>query len=119
MNIPNVVIVTGKCSTTRKTFGLRVEEIAPRQWSVDWAFAIPDATAKREGYDTNQISGAFNLGNNYPGCPHCPAHSIVKCGTCQKISCGHGQGSKHTCPHCGKTATIEGYIDSLHAGGDR
>ena len=58
---PKVVIVTARCSQTRQSFGIRFEEKGLGQWSADWAFAVTEDAAQREGYDRGMISGVFGF----------------------------------------------------------
>lgn len=117
--LPNVVIVMARCAYSRQAFGIRFEEKRRHQWTADWAFAIKEAAAKREGYDKGEIIGEFSLDGVYPGCPHCGASHIVKCGVCGKAACWDGLHSTVTCPWCGSTGQIGGYIESLDTSSDR
>jgi hypothetical protein len=114
---PQVVIVTCRCSRSRQGFGIRFEEVQPCQWVADWAFAVPDTTASKEGYDRNGIAGAFSLANAYPGCPHCRTRSIFRCG-CGKVGCWDGV-SYVICPWCGARGEVRGSIECLGGGSDR
>lgn len=113
-----VVIVMGQCTRRREAFGIRFEQQMPERWLADWAFAIKDTLAKKEGYDHNEITGAFEFDVKYPGCPYCEATGIYKCGSCGKVACWDGQLTV-TCPGCKRTARIAGQIDKLSSGGDR
>jgi hypothetical protein len=118
MITPKVVIIMARCSRSKKSFGIRMEDKLAGQWSADWAFAMKEDAAKREGYDKSDISGNFSIDDTYPGCPYCEQLSFVKCGKCEKVSCGGEQGSTHVCPWCNNNAQISGYIESLSAGND-
>ncbi len=113
---PNVVIVLARCGKEKKSFGLRFEETTPGTWTADWAFAIPEAQAQREGYDLGEIKGNFAFASTYPGCPHCGGQSVLKC-SCGKVSCWDGQQKKIICPWCGAQGEIKGKVDSLRSGG--
>jgi hypothetical protein len=118
MKTPNVVIVMAKCSQHQhQSFGIRFEEMSPRQWVADWAFAIKETAAKREGYDRTQITGTFKLTNTYPNCPYCESSNIIRCGKCGKVSCW--QEGDFTCGWCGNRGKVSGHIQSLSAGEDR
>jgi hypothetical protein len=113
-----VVIVMGQCTNRREDFGIRFEQQMPGRWLADWAFAIRDTLAQKEGYYSSEITGAFEFDGKYPGCPYCEASSIYKCGSCGKVACWDGRMTV-TCPWCKQTAQISGQIDKLTAGGDR
>ena len=115
-----VVIIMARCSHSKQSFGIRLEDKLTGQWMADWAFPIKEAGAKREGYDKSEIAGSFSVDDAYPGCPYCEQKSFVKCGgaLCNKVSCGGDQGSFHTCPWCGNKGQISGYIENLSAGND-
>ena len=115
---PNVVIVMARCSKTHQAYGMRFEEITPGNWLLDWAFAMKEDASRKEGYDQSTIAGGFGLDEEYPGCPHCGAGSLVKCG-CGKVGCWDQKSDTFTCPWCHSTGRIGGTIDSLSAGGDR
>ncbi|MDR3303446.1 MAG: hypothetical protein LBS86_03450 [Treponema sp.] len=100
----NAKVILARCSKTRKTFGIRIEE-RRGDWVRTWAFPLDERKAKREGFDAETVTGSMNEDDEYPGCPHCGAAGFVSCG-CGKISCNggvtdHGDGSaEFTCPWC-------------------
>lgn len=114
----SVVIVVARCSRGQGSFGIRFEERAPGEWVGDWAFAMKEASAKREGYDRGEIGGDLAFDAGYPGCPHCRAVSIFKCG-CGKVACWDGETRRVTCPWCRSTGEMRGQIESLGAETDR
>lgn len=119
MGIPTVVIVLARCSRRRQGFALRLEEQGAGRWFADWAFAVAEARASREGYDQGEIAGRFDFADTYPGCPHCEAGGIFRCGACGKVSCWDGRQQPVTCAWCGRAAPLQGTIERLRAGGDR
>ena len=114
----DVVIIMARCSKQKRGFGIRLERIGKNQYVANWAFSIKEASAKREGYDSMTVKGAFATDTAYPGCPHCGAISIVKCG-CNKVGCWDGESKFVTCPWCGKRGKVEGQIESLGVESDR
>jgi hypothetical protein len=114
----NVVIVIGRCNRSKQGFGIRFERASASQWTATWAFPIRDAVAKREGYASSQISGAFAFDSGYPGCPHCQTRGIFKC-ACGKVACWDGESKTVTCPWCGVRGELSGQVTDLSAGGDR
>jgi serine/threonine protein phosphatase PrpC len=116
----NVVIVLARCSQQGHSFGLRVEETARNYWNIDWAFAMKEAAAQREGYDRGKIKGTFRFDAAYPGCPFCKAPSIFSCG-CGGVGCWDRSSRIVTCPWCDDTAELSsGNGDfGLNAGADR
>lgn len=118
--LPNVVIVTARCSHNRQGFAIRFEQKAHGQWIADWAFAVKETLARKarkEEYDRSEITGAFGFDAAYPGCPHCRAKGVFKCG-CGKVACWDGERGAITCPWCGARGKLSGHIESLGAGGD-
>lgn len=116
--LPNVVIVLARCTSSRKPYGLRFEEKARGHWSATWAFAIKESSAVREGCGAAEIRGAFEIDQKFPGCPHCRAGSMFRCG-CGKVACHDGMASRVTCPWCSMSGDLDGSVDSLNAGADR
>lgn len=114
----NVVIVMARCSRIRQSFGIRFEEEAPDHWIADWAFSIKETSAKREGYDQNEIRGVFGFARTYPGCPHCQAPSVFQC-VCGAVACWDGERRAVTCPWCGTTVELREQIETLNVTGDR
>lgn len=114
----NVVIVMGRCSRNKDSFGIRFEEKLPGQWLADWAFPVKETLGRKEGYDKNEINGDIMLDNTYPGCPHCKDSSFVLCTTCDKVSCYDGTSSSVTCPWCDVRKGVGGSIQGLKAGQD-
>jgi len=116
--LPKVVIVVGRCQRTRQGFGIRLAETDPGCWSGDWAFALSEQAARKEGYDRTEIRGQFLIADTYPGCPHCGTGAIFQC-SCGKVACWDGESRKVKCPWCGQTVKLSGAINRLSAGGDR
>lgn len=116
-NFPNVVIVMARCNHNRQPFGSRFEEKARGQWLADWAFALKETAARKEGYDRNEIVGVFGFDRAYPGCPHCHAISLFKCG-CGRVACWDGDRNSVTCPWCGSIGKVSGPVHSLNGGDD-
>ena len=117
-SMPNVVIILAKCRSQKSTFGIRIEEKQPSVWLVDWAFAIQEQRANKEGYDRSEIRGTFGTDPAYPGCPYCRAPGFFKCG-CGKVGCWDGESMTVTCPWCRNRIQLGGTIENLSAGGDR
>lgn len=105
------VILLQRCSQTRRTFANRVEERAPGKWYKNWAFPIKDSRAKNEGYDKSVIRGMLYTAEEYPGCPDCGCRSSVHCGTCNRLTCWHGE-KEMTCQWCGTYMTGIDYTDN-------
>jgi hypothetical protein len=113
-----VVVVMARCSRSRQGFGIRFEEQAEDRWVADWAFAIPATSDGREWYGRGDVTGAFEVADTYPGCPHCHAPSIFQC-VCGKVACWDGENRTATCPWCGTTVELRDLIGSLSARADR
>lgn len=108
----------GRCRRSRAGFGIRFELQGGGRWIADWAFAVKEKAARKEGYDRGQIAGSFDFGPSYPGCPHCGAKGGFKC-NCGKVACYDNEGRTVTCPWCGGGGVVGGAAQSLGAGGDR
>lgn len=98
-------VITAKCKVSKEGFGIRAQKQGC-SWLFTWAFKLSDKTAKDEGYNNANISGAINLSSEYPGCPHCGAKLFSLCG-CKKIACYFGNEEMVTCPHCGVTSGVK------------
>jgi hypothetical protein len=116
--LPHVVIVLARCRQSRHGFGIRFEQTQERRWEADWAFVLNEASARKEGYDRGEVTGDFAFTAAYPGCPHCRATGIFKCG-CGKVACWDGEQRTVVCPWCGARGDLAGQIESLGVGGDR
>jgi hypothetical protein len=111
-----VIIVTGRCSHMKQGFGIRFEETGEGQWMATWSFALSDRTAKREGYDKQEIRGEFSFAKEFPGCPHCGSQGFFICG-CEKVGC-KGPSDHVTCPWCGRVGTVQGTAEKVSGGRD-
>lgn len=114
---PNVVIVLARCAHSAEPFGVRFEQQG-RAWIADWAFALRESVARREGYEATRLDGSFGFAHAYPGCPYCESSGLVKCG-CGRVACWNGRSRRVFCPWCGSSGTLHGAIRSLDAGSDR
>jgi hypothetical protein len=113
----NATVILCKCGKKKGLYGIRLEEKRPRQWEMNWAFAISENRARKEKYGESKIQGSFDFSPEYPGCPYCGTGGIFTCHRCQEISCWDGS-DRVTCAHCGTTANIGGSISELKTGGD-
>jgi hypothetical protein len=105
----NAKVILARCSKTRQTFGIRIEERGG-DWVRTWAFPVDEYKARHEGFDAETVSGSMNAAPGYPGCPHCGSKGFSHDTNCGKLSCSgggidKGNGARErTCPWCGKTA---------------
>lgn len=111
------VVVLARCTATRRPFGMRFEEKGRATWIVDWAFPMPETTAKREGYDRNTIAGEFRTDPKYPGCPGCSARDWFRC-CCGKIGCWSGTDRHVTCPWCFQRVALTEPVTSVSSSTD-
>lgn len=116
---PNVVVVLARCRYGAQPFGVRFEEKLPGRWIADWAFAIQEQAASREGYDRASIEGKFGFDPDYPGCPYCFARKLVRCGHCKRVLCYDGKEGQLTCPWCGASGRVTGTAGQVDVSGDR
>lgn len=112
-----VVIVMARCNRTKQNFGIRFEETEKGQWTANWAFAVKETYAKKEGYDHNTISGTLTFDSAYSGCPYCSAKGIFK-SSCGKVNCWDEKRKIIMCAWCGQTDKLSGKIEALDAGVD-
>jgi len=120
----NAKVIMAKCSKTKKSFGMRVEQ-REKDWVRTWAFSIDENKAKHEGFDANTVTGSMNALNEYPGCPHCGNKGFGKC-SCGKIGClgglkegeilSKGKTVDYICPWCGNTCKME-FAESFDVSG--
>ena len=113
-----VVIAIAKCTQSRSPFGVRIEMKAPHTWLADWAFALKEKAARKEGYDQTRIEGRLGIDKEFPGCPFCSAQSLVQC-DCGRITCLSHNSATVTCPWCGNQGRVSGKARSLGVGKDR
>jgi hypothetical protein len=118
MTTRNIVIVMGRCSSSKRGFGIRFERKAADRWIATWSFGIKDSIAKKEGYEKTEMNGSFSFDDAFPGCPHCSAHGFFRC-SCGRLACWNGESRVVTCPWCEQGGELSGEITSLDGGGDR
>lgn len=116
-NLPEVIIVSSRCTRTSGLFGIRFEKMG-EAWIGTWTFAIEEKKAAKEGYNRNEVRGSFAFDEKFPGCPHCENHSLYLC-QCGKVGCFDGEAKTIKCPWCRAQGTIEGKADRLSGGVDR
>ncbi len=113
-------VILQKCAYTRKTFGIRVQEMEDGEWYKTWAFPIDEASANREGYDKTRINSMLPALPDYPGCPYCGSKGIFYDHNCGgRISCYNGEEAV-TCPWCNVTYNELGAMTekAIFTGGD-
>lgn len=113
----NAEVLLGRCRLGRGAIGLRVEERGDAVWHITWSFPLDEKRARREGYERRVINGTIGVDSEVVCCARCEAKSIVKCGSCGKVTCWAG-GPTSKCLWCGVEAMVEGEIRSMEVGGD-
>ncbi|MCL2057237.1 MAG: hypothetical protein FWH02_08490 [Oscillospiraceae bacterium] len=104
-------VVMARCQSSKKPFGITMEKHGG-VWKCVWAFATREASAKKEGFDKETVTGAISLTEQYPGCPHCGNDTFCSCGSCKKVFCdGSEDGATVVCPHCGNSGQTEESTD--------
>ena len=116
--MPNVVVVMAYCSSSGESFGIRLEEVSTGKWAGDWAFAVKETKAEKEGYHKNTVTGEFTFSEEYPGCPYCGKTAAVYC-NCETTSCWDGVSKEIKCPKCGRKGEVQGLVSKLRTGTDR
>lgn len=99
----NAKVVLCRCHKTRELFGIRIEE-RNQDWYRTWAFKIDEHKAKREKFDTNQLTGSLMEDAAFPGCPYCGSHGFFQCNCGGKLTCCDDDSVQGTCAWCGTTA---------------
>jgi hypothetical protein len=113
-----IVIVMGKCGVGKQGFGIRFELRDDSTWCATWSFAIKDAVARKEGYESTRVEGRFSIDERFPGCPHCSSQNFFVC-SCDRLSCMKPEALKVICPWCNQTCQVGGQATSISGGGDR
>lgn len=116
-DVPKIAFIVGRCGKNKQYFGIRLEEKSRGMWFANRVYSVSETVAKREGHNKSKIAGSFATDLSYPGCPHCRAKGILKCG-CGKVACWDGESRTFVCPWCGGKGEVRGQIESLHAGDD-
>ncbi len=113
-----VEIILAKCSKKKKTFGIRNEKREDGKWHQTWAFPVDEDKAKREGFESNVLSGEFVIEDDY-ACPHCGSTKWTQCGSCNKIYCDDTKiGDVSKCPWCGHSGRlVQGDTFDIKGGG--
>lgn len=114
-------IILQRCTYTRKTFGIRVQQMEDGEWYKTWAFPLNEKTARKEGYGDEQIVSMLPALPEYPGCPYCGGTGTFidpNCGN--HLSCWDGSPPPFTCPWCNRTYNAFGAMTEKAAftGGD-
>lgn len=94
------ILVSAQCARSTKPFLIRFQE-AGNRWLADWVVCNASLTA----IEPKSVQGTFDLRPDYPGCPHCSAKAIFRCG-CEQIACWNSQ-SEDVCPGCKQTINIK------------
>ena len=115
MNNKEVKVVISRCEREKKIFGIRLEKNSIGKWIATWAFPLKESSLGYENYWQEKITGTVSLGEEYPGCPYCGAHSFFHCGICDKLSCYDGSEIAK-CANCGDEGRITGVIEELKVG---
>lgn len=116
-DLPNVMVILGRCRAGRSLFGIRFEERGRGVWDGDWAFPVRERTASRERFDRSEIRGSFTFAPDYPGCPSCGDKSLFLC-DCGKVACWDGESHRVKCPWCSESLVLGGNVDRLAGGRD-
>jgi len=114
----NVVVVPARCAVKGQLLCLRVQEDSPGRWLATWAFKMQADKAKREGYASRTLEGAFSIAEGYPGCPYCESPSFYVCG-CGTVVCWNAVDQFVTCPECRSGGNLSGTATTIRAKSDR
>ena len=99
------MVVMATCQQSKLPFGITVHKVE-KEYEFNWAFKITEASAKREGFDTNKVNGNIYNGPNYPGFPHCGATTWFQCGKCKRFVCMRPDQKVVKCPVCGNEGEV-------------
>ena len=70
MSKRKAIIGIAQCPTTKKLYGVRIEEKENNKLIATWAFPINEEMVKREGYSTDEFPVNIEYDDKYPGCPY-------------------------------------------------
>lgn len=111
------MVIMATCQRTKREFGITVQKEG-KDFLFTWAFKLNVATAKREGFEKNKVSGNVFTDERYPGCPYCGATSWFQCGNCKRFVCMSPEQKVARCPECGNEADVV-FVDKFDlSGGD-
>lgn len=97
--IVNAQVILVKCKSSKRLYGVRIQQNKGKEWDMTWAFPIDDKRAKNEGFDRTVLNADCSATDDYPGCPTCGATGFVKCANCGKLTCWNGENSSK-CAWC-------------------
>ena len=94
-------VILCRCQEDKSLFGITIEKSDDKNWSMKYSYPIDEKRAKNEGFNKSVIKADIIPDSIYKGCPKCGRKSLVKCGTCGKLTCYSDENSL-TCGWCGK-----------------
>ncbi len=120
-----LAIVESLCIQSHRKFFVVFEQKTPLAWTLvrfldDSLDLSNQPSGATPGLEKDLVGGKIdwsNLGQIVTQCPYCNAKSVVKCGSCGRLSChiDGKQGSHFYCPWCDHRGHLSGHIQALNA----
>ena len=102
-----------RCQHNRQLFCTAIEEQTRNRWKLLYSFEVEECVADCVG-EQDRITGVFENGDRYHGCPYCHSQQFVVCGKCGKLTCWNGEG--YRCAWCGTKGDVK-ILDHLELKG--
>lgn len=103
-----------KCCKVHAEFVIRLE-YNKSGWCMVYASKSDGGFTSDSSKDVNdelQFDDGLYVGNDY-ACPYCGKRSIVRCGSCGRITCNDG-GKYFRCEYCDNSGEISGKMTSAY-----
>lgn len=101
-----------RCSKTGRDFLIRLEYEKSAWWMVyATEQSLPPPDQSSSGGTKLSLEDGLYVGDDY-ACPYCGNRSIVRCGSCGRITCVKDRGN-FICGYCGNFGEIKGYITDV------
>lgn len=111
-------LVIARCARSRLGFAIRYDHHPDGNWWASHVINLEEKEIARGGYGRAALTGSFFMAATYPGCPHCSARSIFKCGQCSQINCWNTMDRVVSCVWCGGGGELAGTLTDLNTVGD-
>ena len=111
---PLIKYMRAKCCKTHVEFNIRLES-EKGNWYMVYATKIDESLSDNhlsKVKDELKFDNGIFIGSDY-ACPYCGNKSIVRCGTCGRITCNDG-GKFFKCEYCEDSGEIKGKITSVY-----
>jgi hypothetical protein len=115
------LLVTARCSQSKKPFLIRFERQGKSAWIARTATPLSEQRLRNPALQGTEIQGKIQISGEYPGCPHCGAGLLWLDKSCNsRVNCWNGADPNVSCPWCGSTGRIvKGAIGTLRGSADK